>query len=263
MLPLTHLPVPALQASPVVHGFPSLHVRLLPVWVQPEFWSHASVVQTFASSHGAAVPPWHAPLLHASPTVQGLPSLQVPVKLAWTQPLALSQLSAVHVLVSSQLIVVPVHTPPAQKSLLVQALPSSQAEPMFVFLHAPLVKSQTSAVHGFKSSQLTTAPARQLPLPSHLSPFVHGLPSSQLAPMTGVNRQPLTLSHWSVVHGLPSEHFLAVPAHVPLLQVSLTVQAMPSSHAPLKVVYLQTPVTPSQTSAVQGLPSSQTTGVPA
>ena len=67
----------------------------------------------------------------------------------------------------------------------------------------------------------------------------------------------------SAVHGLLSLQFFAVPAmHVPLAQVSLTVQAFPSSHVvPVSGVWTQ-PLLVLHVSVVQTLLSSQSTVVP-
>src|SRR2546428_302484 len=96
------------------------------------------------------------------------------------------------------------HTPPWQASPLVQALPSSQG-----------VVSATAA-------------PRHTP-PWQVSPVVQALPSSQLVPVSGVTVQlevPLQVRvlHWSDVQ------VIVVPTHCPpLVQVSLKVQALPSS----------------------------------
>ncbi len=72
--------VEPVQVSPLVHAFPSLH----PVpggaaanW-QPTAGAQVSVVHGFASSHATAVP-WQTPLTHASPVVQALLSLHMPL----------------------------------------------------------------------------------------------------------------------------------------------------------------------------------------
>jgi len=99
------------QTSPTVHALPSLHGAVLLLWAQPEAGSQESAVQTLPSSQLAllwmqvpealqestvqalpslqlsGVPGWQRPLLHVSPVVQGLPSLQgVPVRGTPTQP---------------------------------------------------------------------------------------------------------------------------------------------------------------------------------
>ena len=57
LAPPTHFRLVGSQASPLVHGLPSLQLRLLPTCVQPVLLSQASVVHGLASSHGAALPP--------------------------------------------------------------------------------------------------------------------------------------------------------------------------------------------------------------
>src|SRR5881628_3035999 len=207
------------------------------------------------------------------------------------------------------------HTPPWQASSLVQALPSSQgvASVTAIPMHTPLwqvspvvqalpsshgvlsgsgVPAQTPPwqvsllVQEFSSSH--AAPSSSAALPTQVpfwqvSAAVQGLPSSQLVPVSGVTVQlavPLQVSvlHWSEVQ------VMEVPTHCPLLvQVSLNVQALPSSHAapvfgvtvqlavPLQVrvlhvsevhvtaVLWQTPA--SQLSMVQAFPSSQSAAV--
>src|SRR5438045_1110998 len=157
----------------------------------------------------------------------------------------------------------PVHTPPWQASSLVQALPSSQgvasvtAIPMHTPLWqvSPLVQALPSS-HGVLSS--SGVPAQTLPWQvsllvqefssSHAAPSssaalptqvpfwqvsaaVQALPSSHAAPVLGVTVQlavPLQVCvlHWSEVQ------VITVPTHwPPPVQVSLKVQALPSSHA--------------------------------
>jgi hypothetical protein len=80
------------------------------------------------------------------------------------------------------------------------------------------------------SSQFGGAPPTHAPL-LQVSFVVHALPSSHGAVLF-VFTQPLTGSHESSVHTLPSSQFGGnPPTHAPLPQVSLVVQASPSSHA--------------------------------
>jgi hypothetical protein len=94
--------------------------------VHPLFPSQLSVVQGFPSSQVMGVPA-HLPAAQRSPWVHALPSLQVPGKGAWTQPLNASHTSRVQTEPSSQLMAWPLHAPKPQMSLALQALPSSQA----------------------------------------------------------------------------------------------------------------------------------------
>jgi len=90
-------------------------------------------VHTLPSSQLGAAPGTHTPPEQTSPTVQALPSLHGAVLLVWVQPKAGLQASFVHTLPSSQLGgAPPTHTPPAQVSLVVQALPSLQTVVLFV-----------------------------------------------------------------------------------------------------------------------------------
>ena len=74
--PATQTPE-ALQRSPFVQVFPSLHARLGTPWcVQPSTESHRSFVHGFESAQFSWPPPTQAPVMvHASPVLQRLPSL--------------------------------------------------------------------------------------------------------------------------------------------------------------------------------------------
>jgi hypothetical protein len=144
---------------------------------------------------------WQTPLLQASPTVQGFPSLQGPViGLCPQASVAGSQVSAV------------------------QALPSS---------HAPTceqeVPVQESTVHGSPSSQLSCVPLWQNPL-LQTSPAVHGSPSLHEAVLL-VCRQ-VSDEQESVVQTFPSSQFNGVPTQPGpnwvTAQRSLVVQGSPS-----------------------------------
>lgn len=91
--------------------------------------------------------------------------------------------------------------PLSQKSVPLQALPSSWPAQSLFWLHAQVL-----------------VPALQLPA-AHVSLWVHGLPSSQLAVLLAWT-PPALLSQLSVVHGLPSSQKLlatALPLHTPLV----------------------------------------------
>jgi len=119
-------------------------------------------------------------LLHVSPTVQGLPSLQGSVLLLCAQPAAGTQKSVV------------------------QTFPSSQETALWI--QAPEAP-QESTVHRSPSSQLTGVPL-QAPLP-HTSPVVQGLPSLQGDEFGRWVQVPELQA--SFVHGLPSSQFSGVP----------------------------------------------------
>ena len=80
---------------------------------------------------------------------------------------------------SSQLIGVPAHAPPAQTSLSVQASPSLQITALLACVQ-PLPGSQPSVVHPLPSSQLIDVPPHT-PL-EHESSVVQTLPSLQDVP---------------------------------------------------------------------------------
>ena len=169
---------PPTQVSPEEQLLPSSHVAVLLVNVQPKTASQLSSVHTLLSMQVALVPPKHTPLWQLSPSVHTLQSLQGPLALAtFWQPLVGSQTSSVQSRPSSQLLVGPgAHTDAAQRSPLVQALPSSHAAELLVKLQ-PSTGSQLSVVHGLPSSQEMPTPP-QTP-PAHTSTAVHALPSSQ------------------------------------------------------------------------------------
>jgi hypothetical protein len=124
---------------------------------------------------------------------------------------------------------------------------------------------QLSVVHGLPSLQISAVPAVQMPLWQVSTPL-QTLASAQEVPFTtGEYSQPKTGSQLSVVQGLPSLQLSAVPAvQVPLWQVSSPLHGLPSAHdEPFGTGALWQPVTELQLSAVQGLPSLHTGGVPA
>ncbi len=132
---------PALQTSTMVHKLLSVQVKLLATKVQPSLASQPSVVHRLPSSQTVAAPGKHMLLLHKSPTVQTLLSLQLAVSSGTeVQPLTGSQLSVVHGLPSSQTTDVPKHFPLLHSSPLVQALPSSQGPGLAGCWHSPLTQ---------------------------------------------------------------------------------------------------------------------------
>src|SRR5437762_2142223 len=155
----------------------------------------------------------HTPLWQASPLVQAFPSSQGVVSAT----------------------AVPMHTPLWQVSPVVQALPSSHGVLSGSGVPAQTPPWQVSLlVQEFSSSH--AAPSSSAALPTQVpfwqvSAAVQALPSSHAAPVLGVTVQlavPLQVCvlHWSEVQ------VIAVPTHwPPPVQVSLKVQALPSSHA--------------------------------
>src|SRR6266516_946717 len=153
----------------------------------------------------------HTPPWQASPLVQVLPSSQG--------------------VVSST--AVPVHTPLWQVSPVVQGFPSSHGVLSGSGVPAQTPPWQVSLlVQEFSSSH--AAPSSSAALPTQVpfwqvSAAVQKLPSSHFVPVNGVTVQlevPLQVRvlHWSEVQ------VIAVPTHWPLpSQVSLKVQALPSS----------------------------------
>jgi hypothetical protein len=219
-----------------------------------------------------------------------------------TQPDAGAQLSLVQGLLSLQLTAVPLHTPLAlHLSDAVQALPSEQLVPLgsgcseqipvagaHVFaVHGPFgAVLHTTALLGFVTHVLLAkshigSPLQRLPSSAqsvsdshsqesvpehtpaaHLSPEVQGLPSLHDAVLKAYT-QPDAGLHESVVQGLLSLQTRALPgAQFPAEQMSPTVQALPSLHAPGAATNAH-PVAGRQVSVVHTFPSLQTRAGPA
>ena len=156
---------------------------------------------------------------------------------------------------SSQLTTLPPpHLPPAQPSLLVHRLSSVQVLAVGAKTQ-PVLASHPSFVHGLLSLHARFVPGAQPP-ETQVSPWLHTLPSSHVPAVT-LCVQPLARSQPSAVHGLPSLQLMTLPLHVPLLQVSLDVQALPSAQGPPSRLAWAQPLAGLQVSVVQGLPSSQ------
>lgn len=145
----------------------------------------------------------------------------------------------------------PTQAPSTQVSLVVQALLSLH-ETVLVVCAQPLAGLQVSVVQPLPSSQTGGGPPRQDP-PEHVSPVVHGFPSSHgLALLVCV--QPVAELHPSLVQALPSLQLGgSPPVQAPPKQSSPVVHAFPSSHADVLLVNTQTPA--GHESFVQTLPS--------
>ena len=119
--------------------------------------------------------------------------------------------------------------PPAQKSPIVQALPSLQLALLFTYPHAPVAASQVSVVQTLLSLQVFGVPGRHVPA-AQTSFKVQAFPSSHAAALL-TNPQPVVAEQNGVVHGLLSSgHEMAVPIHTPLVQTSPLVQGELSLH---------------------------------
>ena len=100
-VPAWQFPPP--HVSPVVHAFWSSHAAVLFVKTQPEAGAQVSVVHTLLSLQTSVpVPGSQLPPEQVSPVVQAFPSSQATVLFVKTQPVAGTQVSVVHTLVSSQ-----------------------------------------------------------------------------------------------------------------------------------------------------------------
>src|SRR5437016_464002 len=152
----------------------------------------------------------------------------------------------------------PTQMPASQASVRVQALPSSHGAPLSLagLLQAPVVGSQVPAVWHWSAAVHTTgfaptqAPAWQVSL------CVHALASLQLVPLglAGLLQTPdAGLQAPAVWHWSAAVHTTGfAPTQAPAPQVSVRVQALPSSHgAPLSLAgLLQPPEAGLQTPAV-------------
>jgi hypothetical protein len=251
---------PPEQVSFVVQALPSSQAAVLLLCRQPTMKSQESSVHTLPSSQLGGAPPTQIPPEQVSLVVHALPSLQGAVLLTCVQPEAGLQASSVHTLPSLQLGgAPPTQMPPAQVSLVVQALPSLHESVLLVCVQ-PDAGLQASSVHTLPSSQLGGAPPTQIP-PAQASLVVHALPSSQGAVLLTCV-QPVAGLHESSVQTFPSSQLGAVPPmQVPPEQASPVVQESPSSQGPALLVCVQ-PEAGLQASSVQTLPSSQLGGAP-
>src|SRR6266566_1801978 len=225
----------------------------------------------------------HTPLWQVSPVVQALPSSHgvlsgsgVPAQTPpWQVSLLVQEFSSSHAAPSSSAAL------PTQVPAAVQALPSSQLVPVSGVTAQLDVPSQVRVLH-WSEVQVIVVPTHCPPL-VQVSLKVQAWPSSQLVPVSGVTVQldvpsQVRVLHWSEVQ------VIVVPTHCPPpSQVSLKVQALPSSQlvpasgvtaqldVPLQVrvlqvsevqvmaVLWQTPA--SQVSMVQAFPSLQSATV--
>lgn len=171
--------------SAVVHALPSSQLAVFAVVTHPVAVLHESSVQGLPSLQTRAGPPTHTLAAHLSAVVQALPSSQLAVFAAFTHPVAGTQLSSVHGLLSLQFgAAPPTHVPaPLHLSFVVQALLSLQLAVFGVWMQPPDVL-HVSVVHTSLSSQLPVVPAH-VPL-VHVSPWVQALLSLHGIPDRGV-----------------------------------------------------------------------------
>jgi hypothetical protein len=220
------LQVSTVQGSPSSQSLAPLQQLGTPVWVhRGGVPVQASTVQAFPSSQSCAETQqpesvWVLQILltrSQASSVQGSPS---------SQSTEVEQIRQVEE-------GVPVQRPAWQASAVVQESPSEQAAPSFPaeWVHSPVVGSHPSVVHGFRSSQASGVPERQLPA-WQLSMPLQGLPSEHEVPAgTGAWAQPLTASQVSAVQGFASSHTGGVPGwQAPARQVSRPLHTVASSH---------------------------------
>ena len=261
--PLTHvspLATMVLRAVPPVHALPSLQPAEFAVCWQPACVSHASSVHGLPSSQETAAPATQLPPEQTSPTVHTDPSEHGAVLFTRWQPKAVSQVSVVQGLPSSQALVpVGLQAPAVQVSPVVQLLLSVQGKVLSMCLQ-PVVAKQLSSVHGLPSSQDSGAAPTQTPL-AQVSMVVHASPSLHGSAFAVFAQPPVALQV-SVVQRFPSSQLTTAPGtQLPPAHASAPptpVHKFPSLHGKLLKSWVQPPLT-EQASVVHGLPSSHVT----
>ncbi len=250
--------LPPLQLSPVVQGFPSLHVAVLFAKPHcPVAGSHVSVVQTLLSLHVFGVPGRHVPPPQTSLSVQPFPSSHAAVLFTNPQPVVAEQNGDVQGLLSSgHVMAEPMHAPLEHVSPLVQAELSLHAVPGGACVKVqPTPAVQASRVHVLLSLHVSVPVPRQLP-PLQVSPVVQGSWSLHEAVLFVATHAPVAATQESVVHTLLSLQFFGAPGwQLPAEQTSLSVQALPSSHCAVLFMKPQ-PRARLHTAVVHGFESS-------
>jgi len=132
----------------------------------------------------------------------------------------------------------PVHTPPWQVSVCVQAFPSLHAVPSALagLEHVPVAGSQVPATWHWSEALQTAGLRPRHTSASQVSVCVQASPSSQVVPSpAGIPMQRPASQLSPVVHWLPSSQAVpsatAVPRQVPAWQLSCVVHALSSSQA--------------------------------
>src|SRR5204862_295728 len=258
---------PAWQVSLCVHALASL--QLVPLGLAGLLQAPMAGLQVTAVWHWSAavhttgLAPTQAPAWHVSVCVHALASLQlVPLGLAGLlqapdaglqTPAVWHWLAAVHTTGFA-----PTQAPAWQASLCVHALASLQLVPLGLagLLQAPDAGSQVPAVWHWSAAVHTTGFAPTQAPAWQVSVCVQALPSSHGAPLSlaGLLQPPdAGLQAPAVWHWSAAVHTTGLaPTQAPAAQVSVRVQASPSSHgAPLSLAgLLQTPEAGLQTPAV-------------
>jgi hypothetical protein len=170
--------------------------------------------------------------------VQALPSSHEFVLFVNTQPKTGLQVSVVQTLLSLQTTGVPPHTPPAQLSLVVQALLSLHVVPFpaFGFVHTPVPVLQVPATWHVSSAVHTTGFDPVQTPDWQVSVWVQALLSLQAVPLGFwplVEQTPVeTLQVAAKLHWSPAAQTTGFdPTQTLFWHVSLCVQALPSLHA--------------------------------
>ena len=126
--------------------------------------AHHAHVHWSPPGHSTAEPPPQLPPLQLSSSVQGSPSSQLAVLLAWVQPVAVLQPSVVQTLLSLQSTAEPPQVPEvSQTSSSVQAFPSLQVLPSRMLVLQVAVPLQLCSMH-WVDVQVMAVPAQAPPL---------------------------------------------------------------------------------------------------
>lgn len=120
---------------------------------------------------------------------------------------------------------------PAVQQAVVSTAPAEQQADVMGACWTPAIGSHQSVVHGLPSFTTGGTPDRQTPVASQVSAPLQALPSLHEAPGLGVTAQAEVPLQVRVLQASDVQ-LIGVPVQVdPPWQVSLNVQAFPSSHA--------------------------------
>src|SRR2546427_527353 len=237
---------PASQVSVCVQALPALHgaplVFFLMIRRPPGSTLLPSTTLFRAAVHTRGLAPTQAPASQVSVCVQALPSLHgAPLSLGGLlqTPVAGLQVPAVwHWSAAVQATgLAPTQAPASQVSVCVQALPSLHGAPLGLagLLQMPVAGSQAPAVWHLSAAGQTTGLAPTQAPASQVSVCVQALPSLYGAPsgLAGLLQTPdaglpvPAVWHWSAAVQTTG----LAPTQAPASQVSVCVQALPSSQA--------------------------------
>jgi hypothetical protein len=250
-LPSAH-DVPAARFAPGTHTPAALHVPAPWQALPAEHATPGVTVYVMAPVAGLQVPtvqmgpllrltgvPAQLPAVQTSPVVQGLPSLQAlpfaAVGFEQVPVVGLHVPGAWHWSDAAHVTAVPAHEPLVQTSPVVHALPSLHAVAFAAvgFEQVPVLGLHVPATWHWSDAAHATAVPPHTPL-VQTSPVVHALPSLHAVPSAtaGFEQVPVLRLHVPAVwHWSDAAHATAAPPHMPPVQTSPVVHALPSLHA--------------------------------